>query len=322
MFPKLTRRIYLSIFVIPSLFLLTISSLTIVFTNNYLRENYSSTTASAVNMAKTNFSFHLSLMAEDVALVSEDQAVISFAKDGSSIEKTQEKLSILTSSSGLLGVAAYSLNVPTQIASNGVSGYSSLSALLEDGRLEDFIDNDEAAYFFWIRFTNIPDNYIFLSYDDSYGVLSIVVKIYEDDQVQGIIVADVNSETIYRDYFNFNSYRSINPLASFIISDDQYLRYSGNEDYAQRYNLNSDYSQLVALKGGYHQYRATLIEDYDFYLITSDSYYNNANLILFLSVGIINIGLITLAFILAQRMVKKLVSPLDLLVDKIKTQKL
>ena len=105
----------------------------------------------------------------------------------------------------LLSITLYQTNTSNSVATSSISKYPLLNELKSISCINDFINSDDKIIN--LRTSHIADFYQSTYYDDSYGMISYLVKIEEGNQLYGLIVVDISPEYIYNKYFNFNDYQ-------------------------------------------------------------------------------------------------------------------
>jgi hypothetical protein len=309
MFEKLKGKIFINLFIIPVVLTVSISVVSSAVLSAYLQRDHQIAVKNSVELTKANVEFYLEVLAGDLTLLSSDQSVRQYAMTGNEpIQALQRINATVSSDFTLLGITLYRQNSSQVLASNGLSGLPTYTQITSLNSVDDFLGEARITAMI-MRHQYIADNYDFMAYDESYGILSFFVKIYQDNQYLGLLVADLDSEYLYNTFFDYQAYRTIEVSNSFIAQSSNLLRNGDNHTYA--WILNNGNEGFVR-----HSYRtsyfiSSMFEDYQLVTIV-DNTVNNHH-ILWLNVGfiIIDAWSILFAYWMYRRMAKQIIDPLN-----------
>ncbi len=319
MFGKLRGKIYLTMFVLPTAFVVLLSSLTFGFVHDYLSDDYKNAASESVSLASTNFNFYMDILSSDLNLLADDSAVVNYAQSATSPVVAQNKLNAaVNSDASILGVTLYGTAANIHLASTGVSGYSLLSELETDDPIGDFLNSPQNELLL-LRNRFIPDNFDFVSYDESYGILSYFLKIQEGGTFRGLLVADLDSEYLYSTFFNYDKYESFKQVTSLITDGTVFLKSQNNA--AMDAWITRDLTETLTTVDSQNSYlRTSLLGGYDLVTVIDDAYRTSQSLFLGLSIVAMDTLLIALALFITRKEAKRILSPLFEIVDKMKNQ--
>jgi len=218
---------------------------------------------------------------------------------------------------GILGVTLYTMNNQVYITSS-VTSYPTLSEILDNKQIAEFIQSDKTIYLS-IRTETITDIYNHVRYDPAYGMISYIVKLYDDDlNICGYLFVDINPSYIYGNFFSYENYQNFKSAKTYIVSQDgSYLKSNYNNTQLSKYityqtvdktQISKDRKYLVITK----PYLDTTIVS----VIPMNSYYNNLiwiGFVLFFT----SIFLIAIAYIVASKLSNNIISSLSHLHQKI-----
>jgi len=316
-FPKLKKKIWISLFILPSVLVLLIVIISASVLAVYMDSDYRSSVAESVNLSEADFSSSLGVLDDDLLLLSSDEDVVSYASTGNGLISASDKItSAKNASESILGITLYGSNESIKTASWDVSGYPTKSVILSDPTIASFLSGSQNSLVF-IRNKNIADNFGFLSYDESYGILSLFIRISDSTgTTQGFLLADLDSQYLYNSFFDYSDYSRFVVADSFIASGNIFLRSKSNEVFSSYFpfsesgslnDINFDYSYLRLDFG-----TISLIT------ILSNEKPRTQMAILVLSALVIDVILTLSDFYITHFMEKKLVGGLDGMVDKMK----
>jgi len=319
MFGKLHGKIYLTLFVLPTAFVVLLSSLTFGFVYDYLNDDYANAAVESVSLASTNFNFYMDILSSDLRLLADDVDVMAYAESSSNPVVAQNKLNAaVNSDASILGITLYGTAANVHIASTGVSGYSLLSELETEQATSDFM-NGTADQFLLLRNRFIPDNFEFVSYDESYGILSYYLKVYDAGIVRGLLVADLDSEYIYSTFFNYDKYDAFKSVTSLITDGTIFLKTGANASMGASLSLEAT-STLTRTDASHSYLKTDLMDGYGLVSVFDDTNRASQSWFLGLSILAMDALLIVGALVVTRKAAKQILSPLDEIVEKMKNQ--
>lgn len=319
MFGKLHGKIYLTLFILPTAFVVLLSSLTFGFVYDYLNDDYGNAAVESVSLASTNFNFYMDILSSDLRLLADDVDVLGYAENATSPVVAQNKLNAaVNSDASILGITLYGTAANVHIASTGVSGYSSLSELESEQATADFL-NGTSEQILLLRNQFIPDNFEFVSYDESYGILSYYLKVYDAGIVRGLLVADLDTEYIYSTFFNYEKYDSFKSVTSLITDGTIFLKSGANASLDDSLSLEAT-DTLRRIDYDHSYLKTDLMDGYGLVSVFDDTYRAGQSWFLGLSILAMDSLLILGALFTTRKAVKRILSPLNDIVDKMKNQ--
>lgn len=321
MFGKLQKKVYVNMFIIPMSFVVVMSSITFIFVNRFITSEYEGTARESVSLSSTNFNFYMDILKSDLRLLTIDNDVVTYADSGVNPVLAQNKLnSAVSSNSAVLGITLYGTAASIHIASSGVSGYASLDILDNEATIASFLA-DETSEMLLLRNTNIPDNFDFRAYDESYGILSYFLKVYDDtDTFRGLVAADLDSTTIYALFFDYSDYATLDNVVTLISDDAIYLKSTENADSASFLSA-SPVNAFTRIDTHHSVLKTALTDDYSLVTIIDNDYYNVEAWVMSLAILGIDLLLCTADYLVTRKMAQYILTPLNDIVDKMKNQK-
>lgn len=301
----------MNLFLIPTVFSLLVSVFIFVFGANYINQSFESFVSDAVSLVSTNYSFSLNIMISSMSSLTDDADLVAFCEDGSSGYPVQQKLnSAVNAHQAVLGISVYGIGKAHKIASIGVSSYPDYDLLAQDDNIESFITGEKDNVTV-LRDRYIAANYNFVSYDPSFGIVSVLLKVYdEDENAKGLILADLNTAYLYSSFFNYESYSAFGEVSSLIYNGEVKIKYGNNDEdiYA---GPSPSLNRLVPLKGQKSLLVIPLYDDYFLGTLISLGYKNNQTLMLSLILLSLNMIIIPVSFFITKRTVRKIMVQLD-----------
>lgn len=230
MFTSLKQRIKKTIILLITIFIIFISSLSMITLSIYLINDFSKSKQYIINLSITNFEFDLSLIKSNTTALSSDEDIINYVINNINPQLAINKISSISNYfDAVIGVTLYQTNTSNSVATSSISKYPLLNELKSISCINDFINSDDKSIIN-LRTSHIADFYQSTYYDDSYGMISYLVKIEEGNQLYGLIVVDISPEYIYNKYFNFNDYQDFTGTITLITTynDEDYLKCNDN----------------------------------------------------------------------------------------------
>jgi len=316
-FPKLRKKIWISLFVLPSTLVLLIVIISASVLAVYMDSDYRSSIVESVNLSEADFSSSLGVLDDDLLLLSSDEDVVSYASTGEGLISASDKItSAKNASESILGITLYGSSETIKTASWDVSGYPDKMVVLSDPAIASFVSGSQDSLLL-IRNKNIADNFGFLSYDESYGILSLFVRISDSKgATKGFLLADLDSQYLYNSFFDYTDYSRFVVADSFIVSGDIFLRSKSNDAFSSYF----PFSRSGSLEGINFDYSYLWLDFGTISVITivSNEKPRTQMAILLSSALAIDVILTLSDFYITHLMEKKLVGSLDGMVDKMK----
>ncbi len=318
MFKKLRWRIYFNVAVLPMIFVFIVTITGGIFTTQYLSRTFDNTVYNAAKLSQVNFKSRLSVMDNEVEMTARNASIKTFVSSGEQEALAMVQLQSLSSSEFFIGATIYSINNNYLLTSPEVSNPPLCASLKNTAFMQEFLSNKSISASLWLRFENIASSYQLTRYAPTFGIVSIVTKIYNDeDRLIGFVLADLNSEHLYSNYFSFEDYQHyLGNTPTFFSQDSQkFLRSVKNEDYADDFTF-SDGEIIERYSYNNSRYTFKLTDHYYLTMIFTNHAYNREVMTIIISLLILNLLHGLIVFVLAKRKCKKIVTPLEDLQEK------
>ncbi len=236
MFEKLKKKIMLYILLTTILFTTIMSIISFYFVSNSILNNFKYSVNENINQSIKNSLFSIEAARNSTIQISQNTGIIDAITENEYHYSVNPILNTLKNTSyGILGVTLYTTN---QIVYNtsSVSSYPSFSEILENDTMSQFIQSEDTIYLS-IRTSTITDIYNYVRYDPQYGMISYIVKLYdESNNICGYLFVDINPSFIYNQFFNYKNYKNFKNVETFIISQDNtYLKSERNSEKLAKY---------------------------------------------------------------------------------------
>ncbi len=316
---KLKQRIIINIVVLPTFFVLLISSISGVFLFRYVQDEYENMAYDSVALNRANLEFSLDILSSDMRLLADDVHVNSFVSTGQNGALAQSKLSMAVASDPhLLGLSLYGLGSSIILGSTNVSGLPTLSQITSDSPIATFIESDETSGTF-IRHQNIADNFNYASFDESYGIMSQLIKIIIDDVYRGLLLADLDTSYIYDTYFAYDRYETFPEVITFIRGNSGHLKMGSNLPFEPLLDetIGDQFAPIGTKYSGFQSGGSS----FNIISIFSMSEQRRQLAIILLTIGLLDILLVIASIFVGKRMLHRIVAPLETIVSKMKQEK-
>lgn len=321
MFEKLKGKIFINLFIIPVVLTVSISVVSSAILSSYLRHDHQTAVTNSVELTKTNVEFYLNVLAGDLTLLSNDGAIHHYASTGSdSIQALQRLNAAVSADFTLLGITLYRNNSSQILASNGLSGLPTYPQITSLDSVNLFLQSERASAMM-MRHQYIADNYDFMAYDESFGILSIFVKIFNEENDLGLLVADLDSAYLYETFFNYQAYRTIKVTDSLIVEGQAILHNDRNDD-SYAWIFHQDVQGFVR-----HSYRTSFLitpifDRYELITIVDNGINNNHIILLNVGFLMIDAFLVLFALWMYRRMAKQIIDPLNDIASKMEREQI
>lgn len=202
-FPKLHRKIFLTVFLIPSVFTCVVSLATAISTNILYRQSFDTNFVNQMSLLSSRFEIGYSQWdAQATALSSNTSFQKSCEeKDETVIARNLRDLTI--SNSSFLGCLYYYNN--NAITSADVSGAPKFQDLLSLPEFQAFYQSEKGSFVF-IRNDVISSAYFTTPYKNEQGLLSLFHKVKnESNQLLGVLEIDIKTNDIYDKYLSIDN---------------------------------------------------------------------------------------------------------------------
>lgn len=319
-FPSLSKKIWWTLFILPAILIFLIAAVSASVLAYYLDADYRSAIADSVSLAGADFASSLGILNDELLVLASDEDVTAFAADGSDPSKTATAAKKLTAAKNdnpiILGITLYGNESDAAAVSSGVSGYPNRSRMLSDPLIASFVAGS-LDHLFLIRDTNIADNFGFISYDESFGILSLFVRIQSGSPAeQAFLTADLDSQYLYASFFDYSSCTRFVAADTIISSGSIYLRSATNSAFASYFPFSQS-GVLANLDFSYSYFRQ-VFPDYSVATIVENSKPRLDTLILIGSAAGIAVVLTAADFFFATAIRRRMIGRLDGMVEKLK----
>lgn len=222
MFKKTKLKIQYTIMIFLGLFVIIESVFSIISIHNELLKNYQNGINDSIDLSIANCKSNIA------TALSASTHVVNL---GNNI--TEQSLNNLKQVTFCINGVSYYPLVGEVLHTNGMSGLPTLNELLKIPEIKAYYENDNKEAIYSLRTEVIPSYYSASSYDASYGIISYINKVYQDDLLIGYLFVDISPYFLYRTFFDYRDYTYFNNYASFIIfSHNTYFHYQNNDRYA------------------------------------------------------------------------------------------
>lgn len=317
-FPRLRRKIWISLFALPSALMLLIAAASASVLGVYMDSDYRSSLAESLNLSEADFSTSMGVLDDDLRLLASDKDVIGYAVSGDGLVSASAKItSAANANECILGITLYGSTDALKTASSGVSGYPAKSEILSEEAVSSFVAS-QAPSLLLVRNKDIAQSFGFQAYDQTYGILSFFVRINDDaGTTQGFLVADLDSQFLYQSYFDFSDYQHFDVANSFIGSGDVYLRSNSNFAYAE-YLPFSQNGTLQWVNFDYSYFRLDFGDLYVATVVKNDKIIGEMSILISVALVLAS-GMILGDYFITRFVEKKILGGLDGMVAKMKT---
>lgn len=215
------------------------------------------------------------------------------------VKKHQYNLnSLKIPSLNILGITLYTHD--NIYYSDGLGGIVSFDKFKTDKSFLNFYNDPNLNQFVFVRDDEnlINNNYLTnVKFDKSYGVISCIWKIYQENDVLGYLFVDLNIKEIYNSFFNFNSLKELKNSKTYIKNNnDEYLCLN------EKNSLNSiSYKNYLVNQNNLNN--STIL---DIITITPVKNYQNRMLSIYLPIFIVSIIIIVFGIIIGFKYAKKI----------------
>jgi hypothetical protein len=319
MFKRLKQKInnYILYTSIPFIILIAVVSFIIVGHNLY--ENFKDTAHENIVQSIKNSSFNIESAKNATIQISKNNDIINTLNKNEYNPQINPILNMVKNTSfSIAGVTLYTTG--NQVYStNNISGYPTLEELKTNPEINNFI-NSNHDYFLSIRTSQIAGFYNHVKYDQDYGMITHIVKLYDqNDALRGYLFVDIKPDYIYNNFFSYSNYQNYKNIETFIITpEDTYLKSDRN---------SAENVKYLNLK---HTGETTKISKDKKYLIITKEYLNNSSIITLIPMkpyylSLVKIGsillissiiLIIIAKLIAAKLDSYITTPLSQLLKK------
>ncbi len=319
MFKRLSFQVKTLFISAVSFFVVLITIVTIVNMHFYYMRDFDSYTMSETQVISNSFQLHNQIIYSTLQGVSNNQIIKNYISGSSSYQETQDYINVISVTyNSLLGISLYTTDNRI-VSSSSIGGPATLVELQQVVRFSSFISSSDTSTIF-IRNKAIANNYLMQPYNDSLGLLSLFLKVYDgNENVIGYIVADYDTNYLYSTIFDISEYTFFENGNTYI-SDNTSILYLVSED-IDMYDVSYPYSEkMISNLNGKLYSKINLTNAIDFTVIIPEQnkYYNtNMLIIIFLSVDII---IMAFTIIISAKMAYFIKKPLIELHSKINQQ--
>lgn len=309
MFRKLRQKIYLPIILIVAALILFVDIFGITLQAYTLNNAYHNMGEKRVARSLDSLQLYISSAAAFTYNLSLDTDIINKLKYDDARPVSERLNTACNYSLKMDAVTLYSLNGKVYTSST-VTGTPSLDALQSDTVIHNFIASKASAVVS-MRTSNVSDIYYNVLYPDNKGVVSLGQKVYDGNEVIGIIFTDILSANLYEYIFSEGQF---NNATAFISAGDSIFDYNDNTD-----------KQELLKSGSNNCFKYTATADDGLFTVTvfeSKSEYNREITDLVLIMSATSIVLTAAVIVIARRTASSVTGRIEALNDKMNAQTL
>ncbi|ADQ05837.1 hypothetical protein Calhy_0075 [Caldicellulosiruptor hydrothermalis 108] len=157
-----------------------------------------------------NYKIYVTLIEESAKQIGTNSKVFDLLKNNNTEGNITEILDgIKLSNTRILAVILYDTN-GRYYTSSYVVDYPTLSELLKDKRIKEFVANDKKQSLWLIRNRGLAPYYNNTYYKSAYGVVSFISKIYDENKrLCGYLVIDIDPKYFYQRHFGVSDHADI-----------------------------------------------------------------------------------------------------------------
>ena len=283
MFKKLKKKIFLSLFIVPTIFLILISivlisSLYFLYSNDF----------------RNNFSTNTKLCAERIKLQLEllSSEAFSFADNVNSYdtESYAMQLDQIYNSHEMI-IGAYFYQNGMIYNSTNLGEVKTYEKVIKDPEVINFYNTNQISSFA-IRTQGLPNTHGFVPYSPELGQLSFLVKTKNNS----LLIIDFDTSTIYDTIINFDSYQYFNNYKAVIVSESGTVLANYNTEYD---HLEFIKSEQIKKKGKNYTIATTIENDsLPLYLFVSVPTINIEKSLILTEIGILTSDILIIFILL------------------------
>lgn len=153
-----------------------------------------------------NYKMYVTLIEESAKQIGTNSRVFELLKNNNQDGNITEILDgIKLSNTKILAVVLYDTN-GKYYTSSYVVDYPTLSELLKDKRIKEFVANDKKQSLWLIRNRGLAPYYNNTYYKSAYGIVSFISKIYDENKrLCGYLVIDIDPKYFYQRHFGVSN---------------------------------------------------------------------------------------------------------------------
>ncbi|MCI2068655.1 MAG: hypothetical protein LKJ88_03665 [Bacilli bacterium] len=230
-FKRLRNKIFLTIFLIPTIFLMMISIITGVTVHYLYANSFQVAFKSDEELIAADFNVQYSLLSAKILSVRKSADFIKAAKEANESTLVSRAQSLANSDEAILGVSVY---IPSAtVSSSSIGGAPNLNEVSQIPGIDDLKNKKLGDSFLSIRTQAIPVSIDSYPYVPSLGLMSIFSSIEDENgNYLGLIEELLNSQYIYSTYFDLSDHSYLSSSHVFLGYQDILLLtpYQGNYD--------------------------------------------------------------------------------------------
>lgn len=295
MFQKLKRKLFRTIFLIPSTFMLVLSiglvgSLIYIFD-----QDFHNNVVTNIQLVGDSVKFRLELL-------SSNPLATCPLLEKMPVDQRSEQLSQIQGANELfIGVTYYSSD-ETVVSSSFIGGVKNYDEMMSDTNISEFMQSN-SSHSYLIRTKGVPNNYGYVPHNEDLGMLSLAIK----SESGGLLLVDISKEVFYNQIMDFSDYQYFNNYTAYLTdSNDTILKHEETDSID--FSNNSD--TLKESNHSYHILKPIGTDNLSLYVsIPSSNIKNNFLLIIIPAIAVNIASLICFGFIarhFSNRKVKKL----------------
>lgn len=295
MFQKLKRKLFLTIFLIPSVFMLVLSTSLVGSLIYIFDEDFHNNVETNIQLVTENIKFRLELL-------SSNPLSTCPLLEALPVDQQSDQLSQIQGANELfMGVTYYSAD-KTVVSSSFIGGVKSYEEMISDTNVSNFYVSDK-TYTYLIRTKGVPNNYGYVPHNEELGMLTLVVKADSG----GLLLVDISKEVFYDQIMDFSDYQYFNNYTAYLTdSNETILKREVNNSID--FNINSN--ALKESKKSYNILQSIGTDNLSLYVsIPSENLRNNYLLVIIPTIATNIISIILFGFIarhFSNRKMKKL----------------
>ncbi len=236
MFIKLQRKMMFYILVTAFIFTTTMGVISFFFVSQSLYQNFQYSANENINQSIKNSLFSIDAAKSSTIQISQNANIIGAISSTEYNPSINPILNTLKNTSyGILGVTLYTTNDQVYTTSS-ISSYPTFNDFANNEQITQFMNSNDTI-FLSIRTTAISQIYNHVRYDPQYGMISYVVKLYDDNlMVRGYLFVDIDPNYIYNNFFDYENYVNFKNVQTYIFSqNNDYLKSAKNSESNNKY---------------------------------------------------------------------------------------
>ena len=319
MFKRIKRNTFLTIAGMASIFIIAMSIIVGLVGSDFIRNDFIRTVSKIAEIETSSLNIFLQNIQNDLYRLKEDTDIITYTNDGSAYFEGRSKINAFSTLKGsdILGTSYYTISTSfNPIYSNEIGGGPSFSSIILDDSVSTFVENDDMESILLIRYTGIANSYDSVHLDPSFGMLSFLMKVKTPANNMGLLVADLNSNTLYNQKLDLRKYQYFSDSLTLLKGGDGFLRPSNLEgDYGSSIDYPS-LKELYEVQENYYAYAIDLRNNCTLIMLIPMSNLQDTILVVITIDVVLSLVLITLALCAGLFMGRSIQKPLIRLKNK------